>query len=48
MPLAFLLRDVVLPVLWINAWLSDDFVWRGNAMNLHATAPEETSETAGP
>ncbi|HEX3499543.1 MAG TPA: ceramide glucosyltransferase [Stellaceae bacterium] len=48
LPLALLLRDLALPVLWIAAWLSNDFVWRGNAMNLHATVPEETSETARP
>jgi len=46
MPLALLLRDLILPVLWIAAWLSDDFVWRGNAMNLHATTPEESSASA--
>jgi ceramide glucosyltransferase len=45
--LALLLRDLTLPALWIAAWLSDDFVWRGNAMNLHAAAPEESSESAG-
>lgn len=32
MPLAFLLRDLLLPVLWIDAWLGDTFVWRGNEM----------------
>jgi ceramide glucosyltransferase len=48
MPLTVLLRDLLLPVLWIEAWLSDDFIWRGNAMNLRATSSEETSESAGP
>jgi ceramide glucosyltransferase len=31
-PLAFLLRDVLLPVLWIGGLLGRDFVWRGNQM----------------
>jgi ceramide glucosyltransferase len=29
-PLAWMLRDLLLPVLWVQAWLSDDFHWRGN------------------
>jgi ceramide glucosyltransferase len=33
-PLAFVLRDLVLPVLWIKSWLGQEFVWRGNAMRL--------------
>jgi ceramide glucosyltransferase len=31
-PLAWLARDLLLPVLWLQAWVSDEFVWRGNAM----------------
>ncbi len=31
-PLAFLLRDVLLPLLWIGGWLGRGFVWRGNHM----------------
>ena len=31
-PLAFMLRDVLLPLLWIGGWLGRDFVWRGNQM----------------
>jgi ceramide glucosyltransferase len=31
-PLACLLRDVLLPLLWIGGWLGRDFVWRGNQM----------------
>jgi ceramide glucosyltransferase len=45
---ALVLRDLLLPVLWIDAWLSDDFVWRGNAMNLHAKIGKESSETSLP
>ncbi len=43
---ALVLRDLLLPVLWIDAWLSDDFVWRGNAMNVHAKVDKESSETS--
>jgi hypothetical protein len=25
-----LVRDLLLPVLWIAAWLGNDYVWRGN------------------
>jgi ceramide glucosyltransferase len=32
MTLALLLRDLLLPALWIGAWLGDGFVWRGTAM----------------
>jgi ceramide glucosyltransferase len=33
MPLAMLIRDLMLPVLWVDAWLSDEVVWRGNTVN---------------
>ena len=29
---AMVLRDVLLPLLWVDAWLGNDFVWRGHAM----------------
>ena len=32
-PLAWMLRDLLLPVLWLNAWRSG-FVWRGHAMHI--------------
>jgi ceramide glucosyltransferase len=47
MPFALVLRDALLPALWVAAWLSNDFVWRGNAMTLHAAAAEESSEPIG-
>jgi ceramide glucosyltransferase len=31
-PFACLLRDVMLPALWIAGWAGSDFVWRGNEM----------------
>lgn len=40
---AMILRDLVLPVLWMTAWFGDSFVWRGNAMSVatraHARPP---------
>lgn len=33
---AAMLRDLMIPALWINAFLDDDFVWRGNAMTTAA------------
>lgn len=35
---ALLLRDLLLPMLWVAAWMGDDFVWRGNPMTV-AAAP---------
>jgi ceramide glucosyltransferase len=29
-PLAWMLRDALLPLVWINAWLSAGYAWRGN------------------
>jgi ceramide glucosyltransferase len=38
-PLAWIARDLALPVLWIQAWASDDFVWRGNSMSVSEPTP---------
>jgi ceramide glucosyltransferase len=35
-PFAWLLRDALLPVLWISGWLDSRFVWRGNQMRAFA------------
>ena len=40
-PVSFLLRDLLFPVIWIDGWLGDDFVWLGNSMSVR----EETDET---
>jgi ceramide glucosyltransferase len=37
-PLHGLVRDALLPIIWINAWLGSDFVWRGNAMSVEDDA----------
>jgi ceramide glucosyltransferase len=31
-PAAWVLRDILLPLLWIGGWLGRGFVWRGNEM----------------
>jgi ceramide glucosyltransferase len=33
-PLSLIIRDLLLPVLWITSWQDDEFVWRGNKMRL--------------
>jgi ceramide glucosyltransferase len=33
-PLIFLLRDLLLPALWVHAWSGSSFVWRGTHMHL--------------
>src|SRR5262249_28900265 len=35
-PLVAMLRDLLLPVLWIDAWIGTDFEWRGNTMSVAA------------
>jgi ceramide glucosyltransferase len=40
-PLALVVRDLILPVMFIDALLFDDFVWHGNAMTVREV--EETS-----
>ena len=42
-PLAWALRDLMLPWLWIQGWAGDSFEWRGNAMNV----AEETLAEGG-
>ena len=38
-PLHALLRDLLLPALWVDAWIGTEFVWRGNPMSVAADAP---------
>ena len=33
MPLAILIRDLLLPVMWIDAWINDEVKWRGSTVN---------------
>ena len=36
---AWILRDLVLPVLWVFAWTGSSFVWRGNQMTVDEKPP---------
>ncbi len=38
-PLYAMMRDLLLPGLWIDGWIGTDFVWRGNAMSVAADSP---------
>jgi ceramide glucosyltransferase len=38
-PFFLLLRDLMLPVIYIDAWCTDDFVWRGNEMSMRDEEP---------
>ncbi len=29
-----MLRDALLPILWLEGWAGNTFVWRGNAMSV--------------
>jgi ceramide glucosyltransferase len=33
-PAAWLLRDLLIPVLWVASWMRNDFVWRDNPMRV--------------
>jgi ceramide glucosyltransferase len=37
-PLVWMLRDLLLPMLWLEGWLGSSFVWRGNRMRVEAAA----------
>ncbi len=43
MPLMFMLRDLMLPVIYFDAWFVDNFTWRGNEMSVR----EEPSVRGG-
>jgi len=38
-PLVWMLRDLLLPALWMQAWLGSTFVWRGNHMHVARPQP---------
>ena len=39
-PLMYLLRDLLFPIIWVDAWLADDFVWLGNSMTVGKTGDQ--------
>ncbi|MGO4684508.1 ceramide glucosyltransferase [Hyphomicrobium sp. 2TAF46] len=44
-PFAWMLRDALLPLLWIEGWAGDTFVWRGNDMSVAKPAASSTPIT---
>lgn len=38
-PLAWIVRDLLLPAVWLSAWTSNDFNWRGNEMSASQPQP---------
>ena len=42
----FALRDLCLPVMWLDAWLFDDFTWHGHAMTVRDSAEQPAEDTA--
>jgi ceramide glucosyltransferase len=45
LPLAFLVRDTLIPFVWASAWLHSKTVWRGNRMNIRGEGSELAPET---
>jgi ceramide glucosyltransferase len=39
-PLAWALRDLLLPVVWVHAWLSEGYAWRGNEVRTVASGAQ--------
>jgi len=44
-PLAWLVRDLLLPVLWLEGWAGNKFVWRGNDMSVAKGAASQQIPT---
>jgi ceramide glucosyltransferase len=47
-PLACLLRDLLLPVLFVKALSGSEFAWRGNEMRVERPGPREMMAQVGP
>ena len=41
---AMIVRDIALPIQWIDAWLFDDFTWHGHQMTVREPVEEATGE----
>jgi len=48
MPLAWLVRDLLLPLVFAKAWTGHAIVWRGNAMNVEETMFSEAESEPRP
>jgi ceramide glucosyltransferase len=47
-PLGWIVRDLLLPLLWARGWTSGGFVWRGNAMSVDETVLGEAASGPPP
>jgi ceramide glucosyltransferase len=45
MPFLCLLRDLMMPIIYIDAWCTNDFVWRGNAMTMRTADASQDHAT---
>jgi ceramide glucosyltransferase len=45
---AMLVRDIMMPAIWLRAWLGGTIDWRGNTMTIGTTACELKEAPAGP
>ncbi|RYY17461.1 MAG: ceramide glucosyltransferase, partial [Alphaproteobacteria bacterium] len=43
--LAFLIRDTLVPALWVSAWMRGAIVWRGNPMDIRTKASEPSGRS---
>jgi ceramide glucosyltransferase len=46
-PIAWVLRDIMLPILWIKGWTGNSFNWRGNDMTVGEAPARPALQTAG-
>ena len=47
-PLLAMMRDLLLPGLWIDGWIGTDFVWHGNPMSVAADSIADARPLASP
>jgi ceramide glucosyltransferase len=45
-PLFWIARDLLLPIVWVRAWAVKNYEWRGNAVDVRATAPAQDAPYA--
>lgn len=45
-PFMCLLRDLMLPPLWVTAWSGSGFTWRGTGMDIRAVAEQDATNAA--
>ncbi|MEA2832984.1 MAG: hypothetical protein QOG66_1186, partial [Methylobacteriaceae bacterium] len=38
-PIAYIVRDIAFPAMWVTACLFDDFTWHGKTMSVKEAVP---------